>query len=69
MSGHGLGQTLLAQFHHERAGMIVFIVLVPQPSAAVCFAGRFQHLPDHQGFELLGYAEDFLGGIGFVGRC
>jgi hypothetical protein len=29
VSRHGLGQTLLAQFHHERASMIVFIVLVP----------------------------------------
>ena len=29
MSGHGLRQTLLAQFHHQRAGLIVFIVSSP----------------------------------------
>ena len=51
-----------------RSGLIVLIVLVPQPPAAGGFTRRFQHLPDHQRFELFGDVGDFFGRVGFV-RC
>ena len=53
-------KSLLAHFHHQRSGLIVLIVLVPEPSAAGRFARRLQHLADHERLELLGDTRDLF---------
>jgi hypothetical protein len=66
--GQGLRQTLLAQFHHHRSGLIVLVVTALEPSSTRCFPRGFQNLPDHQGLELFGHTGDLFGRIGFLRR-
>jgi hypothetical protein len=66
--GQGLRQTLLAQFHHHRSGLIFLAVTALEPPSTRCFARGFQNLPDHQGFKLFGDTGDLFGRIGFFRR-